>query len=35
MSNFDQKYEQYGTAGETNPLLNKKMFDVKPEGGVS
>jgi hypothetical protein len=35
MSNFEQRYEHYGTASETNPLQDNAMFDVKPEGGVS
>jgi hypothetical protein len=29
MSNFNRKYEQYGTASETNPLLNQIMTNFK------
>jgi hypothetical protein len=29
MSNCDQRYEQYGTASATNPLLNKTMTNFK------
>ena len=29
MSNFDQRYERSGTAGETNPRLNNTMTNLK------
>jgi hypothetical protein len=29
MSNFEQKHEQYGTASETNPLLNNTVTIFK------